>query len=256
MENDIRVVLADSSDDFLAMLSEYISREPGLELCASAQDGEEALRQIRAKRPDVFVTDILLRRVDGMSVIRELRSTGELPRTIVVSAFFNDSIASEISTLGAVYCFPKPFKISELISRIKECLPDGQQTAGDGGAYDALITEALINFGIMPHLQGYRYLREAIRRNIDDSSVLRGVTKILYPDLAKQFGTNPKCIERSMRNAIETAWRRAGSADRDEYFGETMKRFAERPTNSRFIAAMTEFVLVGRLNGGGFGFAR
>lgn len=244
MDNAIGVLLADSSDDFLTMLADFIECERDMYVAGVAQDGEETVAMARRLRPDVLVTDILLRRLDGIGAMRELRESGDLPRTIVVSAFFNDSIASEISRLGADYCFPKPCRVPELIGRIRECAPAEEPAREASGGYDAEITEALINFGVMPHLQGYRYLREGIKRNIQDRNVLHGVTKILYPDLAKLFHTNPKCVERSMRNAVETAWRGGDPLRRESYFGPGKMEFSGKPTNSRFIAMVTEFVLL------------
>lgn len=244
MKRTISVLLADSSDDFSAMISDFIEKETDLSVAGIAQDGEEAVEFARRLRPDVMILDILLRKLDGIGVMRELKNSGELPHTLVVSAFFNDKIASEISRLGADYCFPKPCRLNELISRIRECVQEEQTGAGGLEGCDAQITQALINFGVMPHLQGYRYLREGIKRNLEDSSVLRGVTKILYPDLAKYFHTNAKCIERSMRNAVETAWRNGDTERRNRYFGECVIQLTERPTNSRFIAMISEFILM------------
>lgn len=212
-------------------------------LLATADDGEKAVSMVQTLHPQVLITDILLRKLDGVGVLKELKRSGELPHTIVVSAFFNDKIASEIGSLGASYCFPKPCRISEVINRIRECVNieplDPVETS-----YDVEIAEALINFGVMPHLQGYRYLREAIRRNIFDGDALRGVTKILYPELAKAFRTTSKCVERAMRNAVDAAWKHGDAERRNAYFGEMTMLLTERPTNSRFISMMTEFILL------------
>lgn len=191
----------------------------------------------------MLVTDVLLRRLDGLGVMRELKRGGCMPQTIVLSAFFNDIIAAEISSLGASYCFQKPCRTCELINRIRECVHD-EPAEPTVTSYEAEIAEALINFGIMPHLQGYRYLREAIGRTLIDRDALRGVTKIMYPDLAKAYHTTSKCVERSMRNAVDAAWKHGDARRRNGYFGEMTMLLTSRPTNSRFISMMAEFILL------------
>lgn len=248
MRKTISILLADSSDDFLTLLSEHIEKEEDMLIVGTANDGEKAVDLVRQLEPSVLIMDILLRKLDGIGIIKELKKRGFMPHTIVVSAFFNDKIASELSTLGANYCFPKPCRVSELISRIRECVqPVGQGEKMCG--YEADIAEALINFGMMPHLQGYRYSREAVRRNLLDSSVLHGVTKILYPDLAKAFHTTPKCVERSIRNAIESAWKKGDAAQRNDYFGQMTMLLTKRPTNSELISMISEFVLLKQSSG-------
>ncbi len=242
MAHTISVLLVGSSEDFTETLSKKIVEQEDMVLLAMADDGEKAVSMVQALHPQVLVTDILLRKLDGVGVLKELKRSGEMPQTIVVSAFLNDAIASEIGSLGASYCFPKPCRVSEVINRIRECVQDEQLEQAEC-SYDVEIAEALINFGVMPHLQGYRYLREAIRRNID-ADVLRGVTKILYPDLAKVFHTTPKCVERAMRNAVDAAWKHGDAERRNAYFGEMTMLLTERPTNSRFISMMTEFILM------------
>ena len=225
------------------MLLGYINGQEDMTVVGTAVDGESAVALVRERRPEVLVTDLLLRRVDGIGMLKELKACGEMPRTIVLSAFLNDSIVREISALGASYCFSKPCRLTDLAVRIRECTR-GETAEPDGGKYETEIAEAMISFGVMPHLQGYRYLREAIRLSIEDPNMLGGVTKVLYPDLAKMYNTTPKCVERSMRSALETAWKYGNAALRDEYFGEVTMLLSKRPTNSEFIAMVKEFILM------------
>ena len=242
MENATTVFLADSSDALLTMLSDYIDCEQDMCVVGTALSGEEAVRQVRMTRPDVLIVDMMLCGLDGISVIRRLLKTGDLPhRTIAVSAFFNDGTAEKIGELGVEYCFPKPFRVSELIGHVRERETDTADPK-KSARYDAQITQALISFGILPHLQGYRYLREGIRRSIGDRGVLSGVTKTLYPELAMHFGTTPTCIERSMRSAIKNAWEKGDPVKREHFFGSALRRLRGRPSNTQFIALMSETI--------------
>ena len=241
----ISVVLADNSEDFLRMLAERIGQEEDMVAQSLARNGEEAAEAVRRFSPTVLVTDLLLQRLDGVSLLRELRTEGKMPRTIVASAFFNDITARELSALGVSYCYMKPCRTEELIARIRECALAQAYAPAASGRWDEEIRAALMHFGVIPKHLGYRFLWEAIRRNLEDKNALSGVTKILYPDLAKHFDTNSGCIERCMRNAIKAAWKKPENAEtREAYFGSFTSGLQEPPSNSEFIALIREYILM------------
>lgn len=245
MNKEIRIFTADSSTDFQAILSSIIEQQEGMRIQGSATDGKTALELVQKLKPDVLVTELLLREIDGVGLIRQLKESGNLPPTIVVSGFYNDGVAAELSKLGVIYYFPKPCRVEDLLMRIQQAstIDLERRQSADSSRYDAEITEILLNIGIMPHLQGFKFLREAIKRTADDKSVLRGVTKILYPDLAKYFQTTPECIERSMRNALSSAWHNSDEERRKIYFGKYSVMMKSRPTNSRFILMISDYVI-------------
>ena len=241
MGNKTSVLLVNSSEDYIMLLSASINEQEDMEVLATALDGEQALVLARELKPQVIVMDVLLRKLDGVAFLRELRSGGDIPQTIVVSSFISDAVAADIASLGVKYCFAKPCRISELISRIRDCAhPEPAELTSCG--YDTEVTNALINFGVIPKLQGFRYLREAICQNLEDGDAIKGITKNLYPDLGKVFRTNAKCIERGMRNALDTAWEHITPEARNACFGELTEHLPKRPSNSQFIALITEYI--------------
>lgn len=240
MENPISVMLADFSEEYLHALAERVEKESDMRVVGLTQGGDELVELVKKACPDVLVTDVLLKSLDGIGALKQLRELRNMPSTIVVSSFINDGVLVELNDLGIEYCFLKPCSMEELVSRIRRNSECKCRLNSDG--CEELISEALVSCGIMPHLRGFRYLREAIKRSIFDQEALRGITKILYPDLAKDFNTNAKSIERSMRNALDTAWRRGDSLRRRQYFGERAAQLDVRPTNSAFIGFMANFV--------------
>lgn len=241
MAGKIGILLISSSEDYTTALSEGINEQEDMTVLATASDGEQGLALARTIEPQVIVMDVLLRRLDGVGLLRELKRGGDIPPTIVVSSFISDAVAAEIGSLGVKYCFHKPCRVSELIDRIRGCTQP-RPVEPSPGRYDTEVTNALISFGISPHLQGFRYLREAICRNLTQGDATRGITKNLYPDSAKAFHTNAKCIERGMRNALDTAWDRVSPEERNACFGELTAHLDKRPSNSQFISLITEYI--------------
>lgn len=240
MEKVTRVFLADGSRDFLDLLRAELELQPDLSVVGCAVRGDDAYAQISALCPDVMVTDFLLPGLDGLSLLRRLKREERMPCTLVVSAFVNVYIAQAASLLGVRDYLPKPCGIDELIVRIREAANTRRGPALRG--FDTAIREALAAFGIPANLNGRGYLEEALRRALQDRSVLHGITKILYPDLARYFGTTPVCIERSIRSAVIRGWERGNMSRRRDYFGDTFDCFTEAPSNAKFISAVAAFI--------------
>lgn len=103
------------------------------------------------------------------------------------------------------------------------------------------ITILLRRLGVPPHIKGYAYLRRAIFLVVTDPSLVSAVTKILYPDLARQYQTTSTCVERAIRYAIETAWDRCDEETLRDYFGYAAFS-RKKPTNRAFIALIADLL--------------
>ncbi|MEV0672694.1 response regulator transcription factor [Mycobacterium sp. NPDC050441] len=87
-----------------------------------AQDGVEALEAISNDRPDAVVLDVMMPRLDGLEVCRQLRSTGDDLPILVLTA--RDSVSERVAGLdaGADDYLPKPFALEELLARMRALL--------------------------------------------------------------------------------------------------------------------------------------
>ena len=95
-----------------------------------AQDGLEALDRIASDRPDAVVLDVMMPRLDGLEVCRQLRSTGDDLPILVLTA--RDSVSERVAGLdaGADDYLPKPFALEELLARMRALLR--RRTPDDG----------------------------------------------------------------------------------------------------------------------------
>ena len=98
------------------------------------------------------------------------------------------------------------------------------------------VTKLLLSLGVPAHLKGYHYLRSAILRSEQDIEVVSSVTKLLYPDVAREYNTSVQKVERAIRNAIEVSWMRGNIESMEEMFGFSVHSGKGRPTNSEYIA--------------------
>ena len=96
-----------------------------------ALDGVEALVAISNDRPVAVVLDVMMPRLDGLEVCRQLRSTGDDLPILVLTA--RDSVSERVAGLdaGADDYLPKPFALEELLARMRALL---RRTVSDDGA--------------------------------------------------------------------------------------------------------------------------
>ena len=96
------------------------------------------------------------------------------------------------------------------------------------------------DLGVPANIKGYTYLRDAILISIANPDAINSITKVLYPEVAKQNQTTPTRVERAIRHAIEVAWSRGNNETAVKIFGYTVNLAKGKPTNSEFIALIAD----------------
>ena len=245
MEHNMTVLIADSGEDFCAALSAALQRSDGFQVIGTALDGEQAIRMIRERKPDVLILDLMLAKQDGISVLKAVNTLERKPITLATSAFLTDYVSTAAANLGVRYLMLKPCDMTALVERLEEIrggatlrLP--QIRRGDKTSIEGMVTGIIHEIGVPAHIKGYQYLREAIIIAVNDMDVINAITKVLYPQVAKTFQTTPSRVERAIRHAIEVAWDRGDLDTLQRFFGYTVSNTKGKPTNSEFIALIAD----------------
>ena len=238
MNNKIKIILADPDEEARSMLLDALEEAGRFEIVASTGDGNEALQMVREEKPDILVLDMLVTGLDGLSVLRRLEGQDQ-PEILMTSAFVKQELAIRASDLGASMFVSKPYSETALVENLL-CLAEKADPEVHAPGLEELVTSIIHEVGVPAHIKGYQYVREAIMITVADMDVINSVTKILYPEVAKRFHTTPSRVERAIRHAIEVAWDRGDLETLQKFFGYTVSNAKGKPTNSEFIAMISD----------------
>jgi len=116
-----RILLADDNADMRGYVRRLLARSCDVQTVA---DGQEALDAIRAKRPDLILTDVMMPNLDGFGLLRAIRSDADLRDipVIMLSARAGEESRVEGLDAGADDYLAKPFSARELIARVNSLL--------------------------------------------------------------------------------------------------------------------------------------
>lgn len=251
------VAIADDNERMVEILKDILRRDEDLRIVGIARDGEEAYQMIKEKAPDIMLLDIIMPKLDGLTVMERIGQDSKLkkkPEFVVISAIGQERITEDAFLLGANYYIMKPFDHDMLLNRIQSLKEDRQKRKTEikkvapyetKMAYiernlETDVTNMIHEIGVPAHIKGYQYLRDAIMMAVEDMNMLNSITKILYPTIAKNHQTTPSRVERAIRHAIEVAWSRGKMDTIDELFGYTVSVGKGKPTNSEFIALIAD----------------
>lgn len=252
----LNIAIADDNERMLQLLDQIVSSDEELQVVGKAGNGEDLIEIIKEKEPDVVLLDIIMPKLDGLTVMDRVNHAPELktPAFIVISAVSQEKMTEDAFELGAEYYILKPFDNDTVVNRIKRVRTRQQHSyskAKKGNAYESQkaymernletdVTNIIHEVGVPAHIKGYQYLRDAIIMSVNDMEMLNSITKILYPTIAKRHQTTPSRVERAIRHAIEVAWSRGKMDTIDELFGYTVNNGKGKPTNSEFIALIAD----------------
>ena len=120
MEHATTVFIADSAEDFCNGLTAVLQRADGFHVTGTAQDGEQALRLIEEKKPDVLILDLMLPKRDGISILKAISQWEHKPITLATSAFVTEYVSMAAANLGVRYLMLKPCDLTAIAERLEE----------------------------------------------------------------------------------------------------------------------------------------
>ena len=174
-----RVLVADDNSDMRDYLARLLSARWRVEL---AEDGQDALERVRRAPPDLVLSDVMMPRLDGFALLRELRAdprTSQIP-VLLLSARAGEEAVLEGLETGADDYLVKPFSARELLARVRTHLELARRRREWSSELEAAMSELeAFSYSVshdlrapLRHVAGFaRILEEDYSQRLDDQGL-------------------------------------------------------------------------------------
>lgn len=251
------IYLVDDNVEVLQDLKNALHKSEKYIIIGNASNGENCIFELRNHKIDILILDLIMPKRDGIDVLESLKENRiEVDHIICTTPFINEFIISKLKQHKVDYVIMKPFLMNQLIRKLDylgtnklSFMPSDHSinltesnlnTQAFDSTLDNEITELLHEVGIPAHIKGYLYLRTAIKKTYFNLDYLGQITKVLYPEIAREYSSTASRVERAIRHAIEVSWNRGSWDLMEEIFGHSVDIDKAKPTNSEFIVTVAD----------------
>ena len=240
------LLVIDDNKDLVNMMKEYFKTIPNIDIAYEAKDGEEGIELLDNYKDDIdiILLDLVMPKKDGLNVLKYMYNNEIDKEVIVLTSYNTQDMISKVASLGASYFMLKPFELSDLEEKInsisKRVNTKGKSIDLFNNNLQISITKTLHELGVPSHIKGYNYIREGITLVYERPDIVGGITKELYPEIAKKYDSTVSRVERAIRHVIEVSWNRGNWDLMEEIFGHSVDIDKAKPTNSEFIVTIAD----------------
>lgn len=246
---ELKIALIGEDTESKAKIREYFAQNNDYEFVFDEADGYKALQYFDENDVDVVITPIMLPELNAFDLMEHFRNKKSM-KFLILSELKSEAFMMRCLTSGAAGYLLKPVNCAVLAEKLqnlqsaKTTFTTTGKPSNLGKTLDEKISNIFITVGIPAHIKGYQYLRDGIKLVVENSQKINSITKCLYPEIAKRFGTTSSKVERAIRHAIEVAWNRGKIENINNLFGTKIYTANEKPTNGEFIALIADKMLL------------
>lgn len=232
----IRVLLVEDNTSTRLLLRSYLDGLEGIEICAEAADGARGLELIWALEPDLVLLDLVMTGLDGLGLLRALRTQPPLrrPKIIVLSHLADDDTIRRTARLGVNFYMTKPVNFLQLSENIRFFCTREEQPPGPGAGRAYWL---LLDMGAPPESLGCRYAAlTAGELSRDESGGM--LLKQAYAPAMREGRTDRCNVEKNIRDLITRLHAQGSPA----YCALMGGKPACRPDNKTFLTRLAQAV--------------
>lgn len=234
-----KLLIADGNQEFCTALKSVLKDE--FCICI-AENGKDAQTLLDSFAPEVLVLDVMLSGLDGIRVLEHAAERGHKVKALATTSVRSDYIFAKLMELKVSYVLMKPCNLQIAAERVREIsqeyeilpLPSDEQK----------LTAILLELGVNPKHNGYHYLQTAVQLYGQDSA--QSLTKELYVAVGAAYGVHWQQVERSVRAALEAAWKHRDEKIWRKWFPAGAVSALKRPSNGQVICCLAEHLRMER----------
>lgn len=269
----LKVLVADNQVVVRQQLLQELRKDEYIEIVGAVDNGKDAYEIFEREEPNIVIFDLLLPIYDGYVLLDKMNEHGihNNQKLVMTTPLTNNMLVSEAFNQGVDYVLTKPYDARAISVQLRMIHDKMNQAAvyenvmaGNSARkirntnidriynssefdriyqkLDEIISNRLNEIGIPVRLKGYNFIITAVKEVLGNDGKLEAVTKVLYPDVARKHGSTPQRVEKAIRHAIEVAWMIDENNLIHKEFKYIMGAGKDRPTNSEFIAKLTQDV--------------
>ena len=252
--NYVKIMMVKRDKREIEQLRDIIQSVAAYELVGICDNGQDAVRGLAEKNPDIVILDEVLPGKDVLEIAESVIHNKNLKNVKFILCGskthkqYLDFIYYKIADRLILRILDLPYddrKVREVIDDVMKAKRNDNyqnmvEPENDSTVLEAVVTDIIHEIGVPAHIKGYQYLRSAILMAVQDMDILNSITKQLYPSIAEKYGTTSSRVERAIRHAIEVAWGRGSMDTINDLFGYTINAGKGKPTNSEFIALIAD----------------
>lgn len=263
VESKISVLIVDSKPKSKLKSFEELSKRD-FDVVGTANDGHNTLKLIYEYQPDIVILDLVISGIDSISVLRTIATSyiEKKPSFIITSIIFTEFALRESAKWGASFFVLKPFDYETLALRIRGIYYDSLNNStgihlrdriycgkvsspyypviNSSNKIDDIAAKLLLDIGVPTHCKGFQFIRMSIIMVSVDDTIINKITCVMYPAIAKKFSTTVANVERNIRYCKKIVFGRINADNKKNFFGEFLSRSSIIPSNSEFIAILSE----------------
>lgn len=225
------ILIASSSQSFAAALAEQLGDQFQVYSC---QTGLEALSILRAVEPEFAVIDLCISGIDGIEVLKLAKDVGICPMTVAISGYITDYVTAAMEELQVCALIRLPCDVHCLAAKVFDVAAWKKQER----TIEDRVREMLNTLNFKPKTAGYAVTQACICAYYKDP--YQQLMNTLYPTVALQCDGTVAQVERSLRFAIESAWKRRNEQVWRMYFPAGKNGKIVKPTNAVFLSRIVE----------------
>lgn len=268
----IRVFVAVNDAVMMRQCHRVLQRIPEVWLVGIAKNGEEAYQKIKKWKPEVVITEVLMPKIDGYTLLEMLEECmgDRMPDFMMCYSFLPEALSAMGNSRFVIQCHAFPVQDRVLAKQFKagfayhmkkreaksyrlslmrdHPMQDEKRLWEEDGQVKPPKLETIVSYelslmGARADYRGYRYIFRGlcIKLSLPKGESLRIVA--LYKRLAEEEGIPFQNVERAMRTAVAQIWTSGNAEYLKEVWGYTEITEQNRPTNGNFIAHMTYVLL-------------
>ncbi len=233
-----KLLIADSSDELQQALTDLLGDHYTIRACA---DGNEAMELLRTFLPDILLLDLMLPGIDGITLLQQAAKENLHPGILVTTRHSSPYVMGALGRLEVDYIMCRPCSAKALACRIEDMAAHRRPAPMPLADPQSMVSGVLMNLGFSSKLDGFSYLQAAIPLYAKNPQ--QAITKELYCAVGALFKKQPALVERSIRSAIDAAWRQRSDEAWREYFTPAPDGTVARPTNGQLIGNLARILL-------------